>query len=110
MSKTRNQRRRAMWRMIERIFLVIFLAILIWAIITLSKDIHEIEAMQQERREREQVMIVRAENYLPDYFDQGEYDAACQRYEIEQGHIIPEQKETAPEAATSEAGRCKGAS
>ena len=104
MSKTRNQRRRAMWRMIERIILVVFLAILVWAIITLSKDIREIEAMQQERREREQVMVVRAEDFLPDYFDQGAYEAACQRYDIERGYIIPEQKETAPEAATSEAG------
>ena len=103
MSRTRNQRRRALWRRIERIILAALIAILVWAIFALGKQVREIEEMQRARRE--QVSIVTARDFLPEGFDPScpEYQAALQRYAIENGLLLPGEKETAPERASSEA-------
>ena len=100
MSRTRNQRRRD--DRFEKIFSVIMFAVLILVIVAMLRQCHDINELERKISERS-ATVVRAESYLPDNFDRDAYEAAVQRYEIEQGHIIPEQKETAPEAATSEA-------
>lgn len=109
MSRTRNQRRRD--RMIERIFTIAMLIAFAVLVIMLARQVRDLSDMEARMRSTN-VEAVRAEDFLPQGFSaqSAAYQAACQRYEIEQGHIIPEQKETAPEAATSEADRCKGAS
>lgn len=100
--KTRNQKRRDRWLSFERFLCVILTAVLLILVGTLCRQCEDIERMQQDRVNRDQgAMVVRAENFLPSYFDRAAYQDACARYEIAQGHIIPEQKETAPEAATS---------
>ena len=100
MSRTRNQRRRDdFFDRILSIIMIILLLVLIVAIIRQCKDINAL----QEKFNASSVTVMRAEDYLPAQFDRSAYEAASQRYDIEQGYVIPEQKETAPEAATSEA-------
>ena len=110
MSKTRNQRRRD--RIFEWFFRVLFFVLLILCLALLCKQCRDIEELQ-EKVGSTNLTIVAADTYLPEGFsaESAAYQAALQRYEIEQGHILPEENEkTAPEAATSEADRCKGAS
>lgn len=110
MSRTRNQRRRD--RNIDRICCWILAIMLLFLVGLVIQQFREIDAMQHERLARESVTVVRAEDFLPPGFDPScpGYQAALQRYDVEHGLILPEEKETAPEAATSEADRCKGAS
>ncbi len=110
MSRTRNQRRRD--RVFERVASIVFFALLILCLVMLCKQCRDIEELQQKIGSTN-LTIVAADTYLPEGFSaqSAAYQTALQRYEIEQGHIIPaENEKTAPEAATSEAGRCKGAS
>ena len=109
MSRTRNQRRRD--RIIERALTVIMLIAFAVLVVVLARQIRDLSEMEARMRATN-VEAVRAEDFLPQGFSaqSAAYQGACQRYEIEQGHIIPGQKETDPEAATSEADRCKGAS
>lgn len=104
MSKTRNQRRRD--RMIERVFTIVMLIAFAVLVVMLARQVRELSDME-ERMRSTNVEVVRAEDFLPEGFSAQNtaYQAACQRYEIEQGHIIPEQKEAAPESANSEADR-----
>lgn len=102
MSTTRNQKRRDRWLSFERFLCVLLAVALVILIAVLFMQCSEIDRMQKDRVTSGQgATIVRAENYLPRYFDRSAYDDACARYEIEQGHVIPEQKETAPETVTS---------
>lgn len=107
MSRTRNQRRRD--NRFEKIFCAIMFIGLILLTIVLLRQCRDINELQ-EKLNANSATIMRADSYLPDYYDRSAYEAAVQRYNIENGFVIPEQKETAPEAATSEADRCKGAS
>ena len=104
MSRTRNQRRRD--RMLEKISRWGMVAVLAILLCMVARQCADIERMQQEINSRQQVTVVRAEDYLPAGFDPSSpgYQAALQRYDIENGLIIPEQKEAAPELAGSEAG------
>ena len=97
--------------MIERAFTIIMLIVFAVLVIMLAQQVREINELQDRINSR-QITVTRAEDYLPEGFtvQDAAYQAACQRYEIEQGHVIPGQKETAPESANSEADRCKGAS
>lgn len=100
MSKTRNQRRRDMlFDKIVSVIMIILLIFLVVATLSQCRDINEL----QEKLNSTSVTVVRAEDFLPTHFDRSAYEAASKRYDIEQGQILPEQKETAPEAATSEA-------
>ena len=110
MSKTRNQRRRD--HRFERVMGGVFFALLILCLAGLMKQCRDIQELQ-EKVNSTNLTIVAADTFLPEGFSSqsAAYQAALQRYEIEQGHVLPEENEkTAPEAATSEAGRCKGAS
>ena len=107
MSRTRNQRKRD--NLFDRIFTLIMLAFVIALTVAVFRSCRDINELQ-EKINGTTATVVRASDYLPSDFDRAAFEAASYRYEIEQGHIIPEQKETAPEAATSEADRCKGAS
>ena len=106
MSQTRNQRRRD--RILEKIFRGMLFLLLIWCLLALAKQCRDIEELQ-EKIGSSNITIVAADTFLPEGFSaqSAAYQAALQRYNAEHGYIIPEQKETAPEAATSEAGRCK---
>ena len=100
MSRTRNQRRRD--NKFEKIFCLFMLAFLLLLTVAIMRQCQDINELQERLNERGAI-VVRAENYLPANFDRSAYEAACRRYEVEQGHIIPEQKEAAPESANSEA-------
>ena len=100
MSRTRNQRRRD--NRFEKIVCFFLLAALILLTMATLRQCQDINDLQQQINERGAIVVC-AENYLPAHFDRSAYEAASRRYEIEQGHIIPEQKEAAPEAGTSEA-------
>lgn len=102
MSRTRNQRRRD--RIIRRVLLLAMMIAIVCLLIALFKQCAEIEQMQRERLARsDSYAVIRASDYLPKEFDRDAYEDACRRYEIENGHVIPEQKETAPELENSEA-------
>ena len=103
MSRTRNQRRRDDL-LFDRIVTLIVLVLLIALTVMMFRQCKDINALQEQINSTN-VTVVRAESFLPDGFDpnSSEYRAALQRYDIEHGYVIPEQKETAPEAATSEA-------
>ena len=105
MSRTRNQRRRD--NLFDRIITLAILVLVIVLTVMVFRSCRDINELQ-EKLNSTSATVVRASDFLPSNFDQGAFEAASYRYEIEQGHIIPEQKETAPEAATSEAVRCKG--
>lgn len=101
MSRTRNQRRRD--RIFETVVLIFLAVVVIGLTIETIVQHREMEDLREQMAERGAI-VVRAENYLPAHFDRSAYEAASKRYEIEQGHIIPGQKEAAPELAGSEAG------
>ena len=102
MSRTRNQRRRD--RIFEWVARVVFFGLLILCLALLAKQCRDIEELQ-EKVGSTNLTIVAADAYLPEGFSaqSAAYQTALQRYDIENGYIITEQKETAPEAATSEA-------
>lgn len=109
MSRTRNQRRRDM--IFDRIVCIVFLVLLILCLAGLCKQCQDIEALKEQINSTN-ITIVAADTYLPEGFSaqSAAYQAASQRYDIEQGHILPDKNEAAPESANSEADRCKGAS
>ena len=110
MRNSKKLRRRTDW--FDWIFRILFSALLLVCLAGLCKQCHDIEELQ-EKIGSTNLTIVAADTYLPEGFSaqSAAYQAASQRYEIEQGHILPaENEKTAPEAATSEADRCKGAS
>ena len=112
MSRTRNQRRRD--NFFEWFFRVLFFALLILCLLGLAKQCRDIRELE-EKIGSTSITIVGTQSFLPEGFDpQSEiYQAALQRYDIENGLVFPEsfeQKEAAPEMAVSEADRCKGAS
>lgn len=102
MKKTKKQRRCG--DLFEWFFRIVFLLLLIVCLAGLCKQCRDIEELQ-ERIGSTNLTIVAADTYLPQGFSaqSAAYQKALQRYDIEQGHILPETKETAPEAATSEA-------
>jgi hypothetical protein len=101
MSRTRSQRRRTRI-LLEKLFAIAFIIALVVLIWMLYQQVSEIEQMQQERRAREDsVVIVNAREYLPFDFDWVGYKDACYRYDVEEGNFVPAQKETAPELAGS---------
>ena len=97
--------------MIERAITIIMLIVFAVLVIMLAREIRDLSEMEARMRATN-VEAVRAEDFLPFGFsaESAAYKSATKRYEIEQGHVIPGQKETAPESANSEADRCKGAS
>ncbi len=102
MSRTRNQRRRErIFEQIVTVTMLLLLLVLMAVSLCQCRDSNEL----QERRSSTVVTVMREEDFLPQGFDPScpEYQAALRRYDIEHGYIIPEQKEPAPEAATSEA-------
>lgn len=103
MSKTNKYRRSG--DLYEWIFRILFSALLIACLVLLARQCQAIEELQQKVGSTN-LTIVAADTYLPEGFnvENAAYQAALQRYEIEQGHVFPEENEkTAPEAATSEA-------
>lgn len=111
MSRTRNQRRR---RLFDTIFRLLYMLLLIVCVIMICQHCRDIRDIK-EKIGSTNITIVAADTFLPEGFSaqSAAYQAALQRYEIEQGHVLPEnfeQKEAAPESANSEADRCKGAS
>lgn len=99
-----RKKRRRRERLIEQIATGIMFVLLIILLVMLVVQIREINELQ-EKINGTQVNVVRAEDFLPEGFtiQDAAYQAACQRYDVEQGYVIPEQNETAPKAATSEA-------
>lgn len=83
MSKTRNQRRQTRW---ERLALVVMSLLLLLALALCVKLWREIEANTQAVQE---AGGYRYEVYSPKDFDLVEYRAACQRYDVEHGLVLP---------------------
>ena len=102
MKKPVNKRQRFIT--LDRVMTVVFAVILLVCLAGLAKQCRDIEALQEQINSTS-ITIVAADTYLPDGFhaENAAYQAALQRYEIEQGHVLPDKKETAPEAATPEA-------
>ena len=86
----------------EWFFRVLFSVILIVCLIGLCKQCRDIEELQKQIGST-RVTVVAPEVFLPEGFDaqSAGYQAALQRYEIEQGHIFQDKKEAAPESANS---------
>ena len=104
MRNSKKQRRRTDW--FDWIFRILFSALLLVCLAGLCKQCHDIEELQ-EKVGSTSLTIVAADTYLPQGFTSQStaYQAALQRYDIEQGHILLDKKEAAPESANSEADR-----
>lgn len=98
------KRKRRSGDIFEWIFRILFSGLLIACLVLLARQCQAIEELQQKVGSTN-LTIVAADTYLPEGFsaESAAYQAALQRYEIEQGHVLPDKKETAPEAATPEA-------
>ena len=103
MRNSKKLRRRTDW--FDWIFRILFSALLLVCLAGLCKQCHDIEELQ-EKIGSTNLTIVAADTYLPEGFSaqSAGYQKALQRYDIEQGHVFPEENEkAAPESANSEA-------
>ena len=83
MSKTRNQRRRSRWERITLVGMTLLLLLILAAVIKLWLAIEaNTQAVQEAGGYRYEV-------YSPKDFDLVEYRAACQRYDLENGLVLP---------------------
>ena len=100
-----SNRQRKSGDLFEWFFRILFSGLLIACLVLLARQCQAIEELQTKVGSTN-LTIVAADTYLPEGFSaqSAAYQAALQRYEIEQGHVLPddfEQKETAPELADS---------
>ena len=100
------------WRIFEWFLIMLSLAMVIYACVVIAQIQGDIEQLQGTWLGKR--AVVSAESYLPENFnpDSEGYRAALERYEIEQGHVLPgsEHKKITPEAGTSEVTDTKRAS
>ena len=91
MSKTRNQRKRDLRRLIEAAVTVLLALMLIGSLVFSGILWSRIERTTRELEEmRRDAPVIYAGSWLPEDFDIPAYEAACQRYTVENGLVIPE--------------------
>lgn len=85
MQRQRNQRRIS-W-LIDKIITLIFMVTVIYAIIQIGQTVAMIADVQAKLAPRGS--SVTTHSYLPGNYSEEAYQAALQRYDIENGYIIP---------------------
>ena len=109
MSESNNQKRRHWlgW-IVDKIFNIICWLVVIYALTQIANTIKllwDVQSSMVTRGSTVSAQVYAPEDFLPEGFDPScpEYQAALQRYNVENGLLLPEEKEAAPELAGSEA-------
>ena len=87
MQKMRNRRRIS--RIIDKLVTIAFWLVLLYAIAEISSVIQTMHAIQTQLLPRGS--SVTANSFLPGNYSEKAYQAALQRYNIENGYILPDE-------------------